>query len=471
MSKVYSDFVIIGSGAAGSVLSYFLSKKGFKISLVDSAEIVPKDLVERTSVFSFVDQKPKNYTPRILGVLGGNTEIWGSKIWLMSKHEFKEGLWGFGYTELKEYSKKLANALNIDHKELTGSKVEFGFSLRKSMRAKFKNLYKYLNIGNNQNILTFAEYSPVRIKCDSQSDGSAAKGLTIMNRAGHTIDIDIGKSLIFCAGGLNNSRLILSLLNKCSVLTGCFLNDHPHINVGKFDRHALTRFENISKPYLRQESMGCSEGNYILKDHNFAGIQLDGRVDIVRFMKKIYLSSDNVYARRFVQTIEFFVLKYFGLCYKIMSKLRISQNFFSFEFFFSQTLDVENKLYLSDKVDDFGLPKLNISWKVSQSDISSYDRMIGTVFTKEELRYPGLKGRKNFSIDSVLSGYHPSSTTKIGDDADTGVVDKDLKLFNYGNVYVCGSSVFPSRSVVNPTWTIMSLAARLADHLAPTERP
>ena len=470
MLKIYSDFVIIGSGAAGSVLSYFLSKNGFKVSIVDSAETVPKNSVDRTSVFSFVDQKPKNYTPRISGVLGGNTEIWGSKIWLMSEQEFNEGVWGFGYAELNEYSEKLANAFTIDHRELINSKAEFSFSFRKSMRAKFKNLYKYLNIENSQNISTFSGYSPVRIKCDGPSDGSTARGLTIMNRAGHTIDIDIGRSLIFCAGGLNNSRLILSLLKNCSTFTGCFLTDHPHINIGRFDRHALSRFKNISKPYLRQKLMDCNEGNYVLKDNNFSGIQLDGRVDIARFMKKIYLSSDNVYAKRFVKFTEFFILKYFGLCYKILARLGISQNFFSFEFFFSQTLDIENKLYLSDRTDDFGLPKLNISWNISQSDITSYDRIIDTVFSTEGLMYRGLKGKKNFSIDSVLSGYHPSSTTKIGDHVNSGVVDKDLKLFNYENVYICGSSVFPSRSLVNPTWTIMSLATRLADHIACTER-
>ena len=60
---------------------------------------------------------------------------------------------------------------------------------------------------------------------------------------------------------------------------------------------------------------------------------------------------------------------------------------------------------------------------------------------------------------------HPSCTTKIGSDKSNGVVDKNLKLFEYKNIYVCGSSVFPFNGFTNPTWTIMTLAYRLSDYL------
>ena len=64
-----------------------------------------------------------------------------------------------------------------------------------------------------------------------------------------------------------------------------------------------------------------------------------------------------------------------------------------------------------------------------------------------------------------LSGLHPSCTTKIGLNSKVGVVDKDLKLFNYENVFINGSSVFPYNGYTNPTWTIMTLSLRLSDRL------
>ena len=64
-----------------------------------------------------------------------------------------------------------------------------------------------------------------------------------------------------------------------------------------------------------------------------------------------------------------------------------------------------------------------------------------------------------------LSGQHPSCTTKIGKNEKDGVVNKDLKLFGYNNMHVVGSSVFPHNGYTNPTWTIMTLALRLAQRL------
>jgi choline dehydrogenase-like flavoprotein len=46
-----------------------------------------------------------------------------------------------------------------------------------------------------------------------------------------------------------------------------------------------------------------------------------------------------------------------------------------------------------------------------------------------------------------------------------GVVDGNLKVHGYDNLYVCDLSVFPSSPAANPTLTLAALALRLADHL------
>ena len=50
-------------------------------------------------------------------------------------------------------------------------------------------------------------------------------------------------------------------------------------------------------------------------------------------------------------------------------------------------------------------------------------------------------------------------------DATTGVVDENCRLHGVSNLYVAGSSVFPTVGFANPTFTIVTLALRLADHL------
>ena len=47
-----------------------------------------------------------------------------------------------------------------------------------------------------------------------------------------------------------------------------------------------------------------------------------------------------------------------------------------------------------------------------------------------------------------------------------GVVDQDCLVHGLSNVYVAGSSVFPTGvGYANPTLTLLALAMRLADHL------
>ena len=45
--------------------------------------------------------------------LGGNSALWHSKIYLISKDEFNSQEWGFEYHELEEYSEKLSRTLGM----------------------------------------------------------------------------------------------------------------------------------------------------------------------------------------------------------------------------------------------------------------------------------------------------------------------------------------------------------------------
>ena len=55
--------------------------------------------------------------------------------------------------------------------------------------------------------------------------------------------------------------------------------------------------------------------------------------------------------------------------------------------------------------------------------------------------------------------------TRMAESADTGVVDANCRMFGSNNLYIAGSSVFPSVGHANPTFSIVQLALRLADHL------
>jgi choline dehydrogenase-like flavoprotein len=58
-------------------------------------------------------------------------------------------------------------------------------------------------------------------------------------------------------------------------------------------------------------------------------------------------------------------------------------------------------------------------------------------------------------------------TTRMHDDPKQGVVDRNCRVHGIDNLFVAGSSVFPTGGAANPTLTLLALTLRLADHLRP----
>jgi choline dehydrogenase-like flavoprotein len=60
---------------------------------------------------------------------------------------------------------------------------------------------------------------------------------------------------------------------------------------------------------------------------------------------------------------------------------------------------------------------------------------------------------------------HHIGTTRMAEGALEGVVDRNCKVFGMANLFVAGSSVFPTCGKGSPTLAIIALAERLADHV------
>ena len=54
--------------------------------------------------------------------------------------------------------------------------------------------------------------------------------------------------------------------------------------------------------------------------------------------------------------------------------------------------------------------------------------------------------------------WHHAGTTRMSDDPRQGVVDRHCRVHGIGNLYVAGSSVFPTAGCDMPTLTIVALA-------------
>jgi choline dehydrogenase-like flavoprotein len=73
-----------------------------------------------------------------------------------------------------------------------------------------------------------------------------------------------------------------------------------------------------------------------------------------------------------------------------------------------------------------------------------------------------------FPENTPSAGNHHMGGTRMATRAAEGIVDGDCRVFGQQNLFVAGSSVFPTAGHVNPTLTIVQLALRLGAHLAAT---
>ncbi|MFA6973527.1 MAG: GMC family oxidoreductase [Parcubacteria group bacterium] len=117
-----------------------------------------------------------------------------------------------------------------------------------------------------------------------------------------------------------------------------------------------------------------------------------------------------------------------------------------------------NRVELSAEKDALGLPIPQVTFSLGENE----KKMIrhGLDKSREIMRAAGAKDMHEFAVFTHLIG-----TTRMGDDPQASVVDKNLKTHDLDNLYICGTSVFPTSGAVNPTLTVQALAARLANHL------
>ncbi len=130
-----------------------------------------------------------------------------------------------------------------------------------------------------------------------------------------------------------------------------------------------------------------------------------------------------------------------------------------------------SRVYLGHERDALGLRRIVVEWRLTDLDLLGMRR--GLAIVGEAFAGSGL-GRLHTSEElreatpqtlACTEAWHHIGTTRMSADPRSGVVDRDCRVHGTTNLYVVGSSVFPTTGIVNPTFTIVALAIRMADHL------
>jgi choline dehydrogenase-like flavoprotein len=140
------------------------------------------------------------------------------------------------------------------------------------------------------------------------------------------------------------------------------------------------------------------------------------------------------------------------------------------EFNCEQTPLESSRISLISATDRHGMPRVHVDWRRSAEDLEAVLRAFRLL--RERLSASGVCRLEFDEADlqlrvarsSPLGGHH-IGTTRMAATPRRGVVDGNCALFDFPNLYVASSAVFPTGSHANPTLTIVALALRMARHL------
>jgi len=131
----------------------------------------------------------------------------------------------------------------------------------------------------------------------------------------------------------------------------------------------------------------------------------------------------------------------------------------------------ENRVVLGPETDRYGVPRalLHYRWRPEeQQHLDRLRRLLADWFAAGG--HGQLEYREGIPPDP--NAHHHMGTTRMAAVPAQGVVTPEARVHGVANLWVAGSSVFPTAGFANPTLTAVALSLRLAHHLreAPADR-
>ena len=496
--EISTQVCIVGSGAAGITLAWFLDQAGIKVTLIDgSRDFGPwpnnlqcgfnmpsqffedKKLLyngESTGLFTtnYSDKGEGNFlilpTPEHCSnawererYFGGTTNHWGGQSRPLDPIVF-EGYtgylgWPITSTDLAPYYTKAAalcrltdnftasywaQRLGDDVPNLPGFETEMyqfiGPNYKRFAQNKFNAQTE--TFGPNGQTLEDSKINVIRnaslleIHHQNGTVNSLRVGsIDSTNRPATEFTIKADAYVLACGAVANAHQLLLSNAANSSGNVGHYFMCHPLIN------NAV----HISGTYLTTAQANLMDG----KEANGTQWRDDNGVTVTG---------------RFIPTADKARALNIGRCW-FWSRYS--------SFYFQQAANYKSCITLADTKDPvFQQRQTQINWEFCDLDENTYAKT--TKLFKEAVAESSNKINGNGTVDfaswdyikrnAVVNGHH-LGTTRMSKQPQDGVVNGNLRTHDLDNLYVAGSSVWPSAGISNPTFTIITLAIRLADHL------
>jgi choline dehydrogenase-like flavoprotein len=124
----------------------------------------------------------------------------------------------------------------------------------------------------------------------------------------------------------------------------------------------------------------------------------------------------------------------------------------------------ERRITLSSTRDEYGQPHPRLHWFITEQERDSMRRtqeILGKALARAGVgRLSGLEHPEVFP-----TAHHHLGTTRMHVDEKQGVLDEHSAVHGMSNLFVAGTSTFPTGGYINPTLTAVALTIRLAERI------
>lgn len=519
--QMSADICIVGGGPAGISLALELSGSGREVILLESGG---DNYDTRTQALYEGENIGRDYYQLRydrIRCLGGTTHHWGG--WCVplapSDLEARDWVpysgWPIAWEELAKHYDRAQELCELDRLDYDPAAwLEPRFPLLRLNETLLENyLYKWSPADQSRPPTHFGKVyrdaleaaktiqvvlhaNVVDIDCNEAV--SRVREITARTLDGRQLRV-AAKAFVLAAGGLENPRLLLSAnrqapagLGNDNDLVGRFFMEHMegilgHIIIGRSaDARWLASYE---KRLLENERMNVSaairttlaaqqerrilNAGLVLRsrvDENSGYVSakrlvtslLDGRqTDFARDVGNVLTDLDEI-ARWIYHRQQ-------GTHYDFPVTSDPAKIYVNAE----QAPNPDSRVLLTDERDELGMRRLALDWKLGETDKRTLLKSI-QLFAEEIARITNMRVKvkdwlfgddASLPEDEIFGGHHHMGTTRMAESPGSGVVDGDCRVFGIDNLYVAGSSVFPTVGYANPTLTIIALAVRLASHL------
>lgn len=512
------EVCIIGSGAAGITLARALVREGHDVILLESGGFDFEQGVQDLYRGDNVGMPYYDLDQARLRFFGGTVSIWGGRCAQLDPIDFAvrdwvpHSGWPIGKADLEPWYAK-AHAFfelgDFNYREriweaLGVAAPGFDPAAIDAVLWRFDEQTDRFIAGNTRDLLTSPKIRVVlhanAVNIKASADARSIEHVEVRTLDGKARQVEARHFVLAC-GAIENSRLLLASndveangLGNSRDLVGRYFMEHPTGRVGRIETrnpYALwamfqKRFMRAGPPLApalrlgeetqRRESALNSIVTFKLQRDPKHGVALGNKVyhRLKHSISPTRRGRALDHAYRALRA--WFHRDLRGFVEKARSKAGMTGVYLITRG--EQAPNPDSRVVLSATRDALGSRRANLDWQLSAIDkhtvqviARTFDAEFrrlghGVVTPAAWLAEPGVQWPADHTVGNhPLANYHQVGGTRMGSSPASSVVDADCRVHGLENLFVAGSSVFPTSGWANPTLTIVALAMRLSEHL------